>query len=196
MLATLVTLQEGDQPKNFEVIDSSTGQRDHLAGGTAIGPIALGMTLADARRTLPSATFRRTSDGDGAALVEVILPSKAVIQFRAGEDDPKAPIDWARPIEVIETFDPSFETAGGIRVGTPVSAVEAMWGAVKEIVQSEIESREYAHSSDSLRSLPCGSWAAISLREGVGRPGITRGPGFIRLRSGCDRRGREATDEL
>ncbi|HET9025434.1 MAG TPA: hypothetical protein VFN64_12740, partial [Burkholderiaceae bacterium] len=38
---------------------------DRLITAASIGPIRLGMTLDDARRTLPTARFERTSDGDG-----------------------------------------------------------------------------------------------------------------------------------
>ena len=122
---------------------SSAPRIDHLVSARAIGPIALGMTLDEARRKLPSATFRRTSDGDGAALVEVIFRGGESLILWTGEEEPDLPIDWVKPIRTIETFDPAFSTGDGIRVGTPVASAERVWGVVREIVESEIESRQF-----------------------------------------------------
>jgi hypothetical protein len=43
----------------------------HLITPSAMGRVRLGMILDEARRALPAASFSRTSDGDGAALVEI-----------------------------------------------------------------------------------------------------------------------------
>jgi len=121
----------------------SVPRSDHLVTARAMGPVVVGMTLEEARRNLPSATFRRTSDGDGAALVEVVFRPGESLTLWAGEDDPDLPIDWARPIRTIEAFDPAFSTAEGIRVGLPLVLAERIWGPVREIVESEIEGRQF-----------------------------------------------------
>jgi hypothetical protein len=101
------------------------------------------MTLDAARRALPVARFARTSDGDGAALVEVTLAANESLILWADEDDPDAPIDWSKQIKSIETFSAAFHTAEGIRAGALVKDVEKVFGHTREIVKSEIESREY-----------------------------------------------------
>jgi hypothetical protein len=72
----------------------------------------------------------------------MIRPGESLTVW-AGEDDPDLPIDWAKPIRTVEAFDPAFSTAEGIRVGLPVVLAERIWGPVREIVKSEIESREF-----------------------------------------------------
>ncbi len=105
--------------------------------------LTIGMTLDQARRRLKGVLFERTSDGDGAALVTVRFATGPSIVIFAGEDDPDTAIDWSRPIQVIETFDAYFVTADGVRVGSLVADVIPRLGAVREIVKSEIESRQY-----------------------------------------------------
>jgi hypothetical protein len=116
---------------------------DCLISSDGIGPVRLGQTLDNARQAMPSAKFTRTSDGDGAALVEVTFAADASVTVSAGEDDADAPIDWSKTITEIETFSPRCHTADGIRPRMPVVEVERVLGAVKQIVKSEIESREY-----------------------------------------------------
>ena len=105
--------------------------------------LTIGMSLDQARRNLKGVLFERTSDGDGAALVTVRFATGPSIVIFAGEDDPDTAIDWSRPIQVIETFDAYFVTADGVRVGSLVADLIPRLGAVREIVKSEIESREY-----------------------------------------------------
>ena len=105
--------------------------------------LTLGTTLEQTRRTLKGVLFERTSDGDGAALVTVTLPGGHHVVLFANEEDPDTSIDWTRRIAVIEAFEPAFATAEGVRVGMLVTDVAARFGPVREIVKSEIESREY-----------------------------------------------------
>jgi len=87
----------------------------------------------------------------------------------AGEEDPDGPIDWGMTIRTIMTFDPAFSTAEGIRVGTSLAVAERVWGAVREIVESEIESRQFV----TFERQP----AALSIRidySGLFAPGARR----------------------
>lgn len=143
LLAAAVIVLKAAEGLGGQAAGPSERRSDHLITATAMGPIALGMTLEDARRAAPSATFRRSSDGDGAALVEVILHGNESLVLWASEEDPGLPIDWTKPIRTIETFDRVFSTGDGIRVGTLVAAAERVWGPVREIVESEIESRQF-----------------------------------------------------
>lgn len=115
----------------------------YLVSATGIGAIRLGMTLAGASDALPEATFERTSDGDGAALVSVTIAPGHSVVLRADEDDPALAIDWSRTVRHIETFSSAFHTREGIHPGSLVSDVEQVFGTVQVIRKSEIESREY-----------------------------------------------------
>ena len=83
----------------------------------------------------------------------VTLPGGHQVVLFANEDDPDTSIDWTRRIAAIETFEPAFATAEGVRVGMLVNDVIARFGPVREIVKSEIESREYAAFERQPRAL-------------------------------------------
>ena len=83
-----------------------------------MGHVRLRMTLDEARRALPTASFRRTSDGDGAALVEISFGEDDSLTVRADEDDAAAPIDWSKRIVNIEAFSTTFHTTEGIHPGS------------------------------------------------------------------------------
>jgi hypothetical protein len=114
-----------------------------LITAAGIGGVRLGMTLDQARRALPTAAFDRSTDGDGAALVTVTLDDDSSLILYAREDDSAAPIAWSSAIATIETFSAAFHTREGIHAGASVGEAMAVWGAVREIVESEIESRQY-----------------------------------------------------
>lgn len=109
----------------------------------AIGPLQVGMALDEARRAMRRATFTRTSDGDGVALVDVALDGTSLAIAYAGEEDAEKPVDMTRPIEQIETFAAACETTDGIHPGSTVEEAAAVYGPVRIIQRSEIESREY-----------------------------------------------------
>lgn len=115
----------------------------HLINASAMGPVRLGMVLDDARRALPAASFSRTSDGDGAALVEIRFGKDEFLTVWADEDDPEDPIDWSKRIVSIEDFSGAFHTSEGIHRGSLVTEAARFFGPVLDIVKSEIESREY-----------------------------------------------------
>ncbi len=55
----------------LSILPSATGRASTcLIADSAMGPIRLGMTLAEARRAAGTAAFVRTSDGDGAPWFE------------------------------------------------------------------------------------------------------------------------------
>ena len=113
-----------------------------LVDSTGVGPVRLGMTIAEARRVLPGWTFERTSDGEGVALVSVERRSERMV-LQAGEDDAAAPVDTTKRIRLVEVFSPGFRTVDGVRVGSLLPDVERLHGPVVTILRSEIESREY-----------------------------------------------------
>ena len=115
----------------------------HLISETGMGGVEVGATLDEVRRTIPSAKFTRTSDGEGVALVEMTFASGPSLVLWAEEDDPAAPIDWSKKIRMIETFSPGFRTREGVHPGSIISDVERIYGEKREIQRSEIESLEY-----------------------------------------------------
>lgn len=110
----------------------------------SVGPFKLGMTIQEAMEAMPSATFSRTSDGEGIALVLVQESGEDLLSLFAGEWDPDAPIDPARKIEFIDVYHSRFVTNEGVGTGMRLSDIPDSWGGLQEIVMSEIESREYA----------------------------------------------------
>jgi hypothetical protein len=124
-----------------------------LITASAMGPVRLGVTLDEARRALPGASFRRRSDGDGAALVEIAFGQEDKLSVWADEDDPASPIDWSKRIVTIETFSAAFHTRDGIHPGSLVTEAARLFGPVREIVKSEIESREYVTFARQPRTL-------------------------------------------
>jgi len=131
----------------------ATGADTHLITASAMGQVRLTMTLNEVRRALPDASFRRTSDGDGAALVEIAFGQGTSLSVWADEDDPATPIDWSKRIVTIETFSAAFHTREGIHPGSLVTEVASLLGPVREIVKSEIESREYITFARQPRAL-------------------------------------------
>jgi hypothetical protein len=124
-------------------IGTEADEADHLITGAGMGRVRLKMTLNEARLALPAASFARTSDGDGVALVEISFGKDDSLTVSAEEDDRATPIDWSRTIVTIETFSERFHTAEGVHPGSLVTDVIRLFGPVREIVKSEIESREY-----------------------------------------------------
>ena len=132
---------------------AATDADTHLITASAMGHVRLRMTLEQARRALPRASFRRTSDGDGAALVDIALGPDNSLSVWADEDDPATPIDWSKRIVTIETFSAAFHTREGIHPGSLVTEAATFFGPVREIVKSEIESREYVTFARQPRAL-------------------------------------------
>jgi hypothetical protein len=155
------------QQASVQVVDAHIGagqgaRRDatdadtHLITASAMGKVRLRMTLDEAQRVLPGASFSRASDGDGAALVEIALGQDTSLSVWADEDDPATPIDWSKPIVTIETFSAALHTREGIHPGSLVTEAARFFGPVREIVKSEIESREYVTFARQPRALTFG----------------------------------------
>jgi len=120
---------------------------------SGIGNIRLGMTINDAKKAMPDANFERTSDGDGASLIAVHLGEEILMILDANEDSPDAPINWTNKIEFIETFNSSCKTREGIHPGLLITEAERKLGKTQEIVESEIESRQFIQFKHQSRHL-------------------------------------------
>jgi hypothetical protein len=114
-----------------------------VISATGLGAVRLRMTLQQARDALPpDYRFERSSDGEGVPWVDVMVGSHVLMSLNAGEDDIEAPIDWERRIEGIQSFSMATRTAEGLSVGDSVADGERIYGPVREIAESEIESRQ------------------------------------------------------
>jgi len=118
-----------------------------------IGPVKLGMTLLEAKQAFPKASFRRGSDGEGVALVNVSTNESRVMVLFAGEDNRNKPINWSKRISSIEAFSSNYSTRLGVRPGSLVAETEKQYGKVLKIVKSEIEARQYAEFKNQPRGM-------------------------------------------
>ena len=109
---------------------------------SSMGPIRLGMTLAQAKQAAPEATFKREYDGEGIASVDVISDGVSLINLVADDDEGET-IDLTKRIMFMETFSRWCSTADGVHPDALVTDVEKILGKVTNIMLSEIESREF-----------------------------------------------------
>jgi hypothetical protein len=139
----------------FGKADSQTlaSHANYLITATQIGPVQLGATLDEAQKSFPAATFKRSSDGDGVALVSVKVGRELLLTLYADEEDSGAPINWSRKITNIETFSARCHLANGIHPGSKILDVEKVLGKTRQIQKSEIESREYIDFTKQSKSM-------------------------------------------
>lgn len=151
----------------------------HLITRRAVGPVRLGMTVAEARRVLPGLRVTRSSNGEGVAYVGVFRGKNLVMQLFTGEDDPDTPVDNRRKIQSIDVFEARYHTAAGVYPGMRLSAAERRLGKVKEIRLTEIEAQEFAEFTRPqpgyafLVGAPSG-WAGNYGRPNATSPAVTR----------------------
>lgn len=109
------------------------------------GKVKIGMTVAEVRKAVSPMKLSRTRDGDGVILIAVRSGKSEVMTLFAGEADAdENRINEQAKIENIEVWAKNYQTADGIHPEMLLSAVEKKYGRVKEIMMSEIESREFA----------------------------------------------------
>ncbi len=123
---------ENENEQSFDITSVSAGN------------VRLGMTVAEARSAMKGATFERTSDGEGVALISVKQGGVQLMTLFADEYEPQSPIDDTARIINIEVWDQRFKTAAGIHPNMKLVDVEKILGKVTKIITSEIEAREYA----------------------------------------------------
>jgi len=124
-----------------------------LVTATKVGPVQLGATLGEARKAFPAATFERTSDGDGVALVSIKVGREELMALYADEEDSEAPINWSKKISNIETFNALCHMENGIHPESKILDVEKLLGKTRKIQKSEIESREYIEFANQPKSI-------------------------------------------
>jgi len=111
--------------------------------GESAGAVKIGMTIAEVRKAVAPLKLERTSDGEGIALIAVKSGEEIVMTIFAGEEDRDARIDEKAKVEYIMVWDKSYRTAAGVHPGMKIADAEKIYGKVKQIIRSEIESREY-----------------------------------------------------
>lgn len=115
----------------------------HLIRSSGIGDIRLGISLNEAKTMIPDARIERCTDADGVALVCVKIGGEELMQLYADEENSEAPINWAKNISVIQTFNPACHTEEGIHPGSLVLEVEKILGKTKIIKIGPTEQRQY-----------------------------------------------------
>ena len=118
-------------------------QSNRTITGNSAGSIRIGMTVTEARNAMRGFTFRRASDGEGIALIEIRRRNQTHMTLYAGEFDPDQPINNAAKIEFIEVWNRIYRTAAGVYPQMLVRDVERRYGKLSSIMLSEIESREF-----------------------------------------------------
>lgn len=111
---------------------------------TSAGPVKLGMSVAQVRKAVKPWKLSRTSDGEGVALIAVKNGNTLIMTLYAGEPDPDAKINENARIELIQVHAWNFVTSNGVHKGMLLKDAEKKYGKIKQIMLSEIESREFA----------------------------------------------------
>ncbi|HEX6280154.1 MAG TPA: hypothetical protein VFZ49_09105 [Pyrinomonadaceae bacterium] len=122
----------------------SVNAQANLITPNSAGKVKLGMTIAEVRKAVAPMKLSRTSDGEGVALIAVKQGKNEVMTIYANEEDRDAPIDNKAKVDQIWVWSKAYKTANGVHPGMLVSKAENILGPVKEIMRSEIESREFA----------------------------------------------------
>ena len=146
--------------------------RSRLITGNSVGPVRIGMKLAEARRLLPGSVLQRQFDGEGLPWVAILRNSEVLMLVLA--DDPGVDrngslagdlrhptsllttenrIDETQRIDVIQVFHSAFRTLEGVGPETPLQEAEQKYGKLRRIEWSEVEQREYAYFSRSPKHL-------------------------------------------
>ena len=133
-----------------------------LITASSAGVVQIGMTVSAIRKAVKGFQVKRTSDGDGVALIEVSHKNRPVMNLYAGEADPTARINERAVVVNIEVFDSSFSTKAGVHPGMSLKAAERIYGKVTQVQKSEIESREFA----TFAKAPAGFSFMIRAKEG------------------------------
>lgn len=125
---------------------------------TSIGPVKIGMTVKDARKALPQATFKVTEGLDDLVILEAHVGKEQVWLSPLGDGPPpgRSLLD-STMLKSLETFSEQCRDDNGVGPGTPLRDAASKLGGVKEIVMSEIESREYV----TFGRQPKGRWYRI-----------------------------------
>ena len=125
-------------------VSPAFSQGEYSISDDSVGSVKIGMSVGEARAAAKGMTLKRSSDGEGLALVSFIKGKETQFIVYAGEGDPSEAIDEGSKIEYIEVVSGKYSTPEGLKPGMKLSETVSKAGALKQIMMSEIESREYA----------------------------------------------------
>ena len=128
----------------------------------AIGGVRLGMTTKQVKQAFPKAKIKRISDGEGVALISILLQPKVEIWAHADEEDADKPINFNKKITWLSSSSPACKTATGVHTGMKLAEVEKRYGKFLKIQRSEIEAREFAYFQKQPK------WVEIQVESGSG----------------------------
>lgn len=112
--------------------------------GQSIGPLRLGMSLAQAREAWPAAVFKRDSGLDDIVVLLVEVQGQVLAVSEVGYDLPPGPLPAATQLLDLSTYHPWCRDARDVGPGTLLSTAARSYGGLEEIVRSDVEQREYA----------------------------------------------------
>lgn len=107
----------------------------------SVGPLRVGMTVAQVRQTLHGATLKSSQDADALPLLAVIREGLHTMDLYVNAD---TGMKETSKIELIRVFDGACSTSDGIHPGMPLSDVAKRYGRLKRLFVTDSESREYA----------------------------------------------------
>jgi hypothetical protein len=125
----------------------------HRITAEGIGPVRLDMTLGGARVAMATARFDRIAD-EGDAKVSVRSGPERIMVLDAAEDDTAEPIDWARTLVGLETFDSLCRTDAGIHPGSTLAQAQRAYGRIEGILVDDTDAKaflRFEHPPDGLR---------------------------------------------
>ena len=135
---------------------------DRLITHAAVGPVRVGMTIAQARTALHGLEVARGASGDGAVIYAVRHGTQTLMVLFPLPKQAWDPINERTRIHGIEVFDPTYATGARVHPGMRLQDVELIYGKLIKLQRSEIESQEFA----SFPKLPTGM--VIRVPSGTG----------------------------
>lgn len=107
----------------------------------SVGPIHVGMTVAQARQALRGATLKASEDAERLPILSVIQDGLHTMDLYYDVDEPAK--ERAK-VELIRVFDGRCATRDGVHPGMPLPDVSQRYGHLKRLMTTDTESREYA----------------------------------------------------
>lgn len=102
----------------------------------SIGGIPLGTTLNQVRQLFPNAVLTPSQDADGAILTSIKINDKVEVFASTEQDKDDSPISY------LETLSQVCQTPEGVSPEMLVNDVTKKYGAVEQIMLSELEARQ------------------------------------------------------
>ncbi|HLW59459.1 MAG TPA: hypothetical protein VKV57_05970 [bacterium] len=117
---------------------------DHLIAPASVGPVRVGMTIAQAQIALHGLEVAKGTNGDGAVIYVVRHGTQRVMVLFPLPKQAWDPVNERTGIHGIEVYAPTYATAGGVHPGMRLRDLEPVFGKLLRVQRSEIESQEFA----------------------------------------------------